>query len=65
VHDELAAYCFDRAVLTFGLAVEHAVESVEGKTTKDTERKRQRELDRWLGTPQKFRDPLADREKKG
>lgn len=53
------AYCVDRAVNTFGIAVQNDMDAVEGKTRKEQEAKRQRVIDRYMppeGGP-KFRDP--------
>lgn len=66
VVDELAAWCFDRAVTTFGLAVEGAIEkaTAKAKTMEEAKRKGKRELDKWLREPDegpKFRDPAAER----
>lgn len=63
VEDAFEAFCFDRAVITFGLAVEHALHGVEGKNAKEIERKQARELDKWLGRKQQFRDPAALKKK--
>lgn len=66
ITDELAAWSFDRAVTTFGLAVEAAIEkaTLKCKTTDEANRKAKRELDKWLREPDegpKFRDPAAER----
>jgi len=60
----LEAYYFDRAVTTFGLAVEAAMdEAAKGaKSTEKAERARQDELNRWLGVEReetRFADPAA------
>lgn len=63
ISDELAAYCFDRAVQTFGDALAAELQSVEGKNKREIERKRQRILSKWIpeskasGVSQ-FRDPM-------
>lgn len=65
--DPLAAFYFDRAVMTFGKTVEAAMdEAAEGaKNSKDAKRKRQMALTKFMrnadGThaPGTFRDPAA------
>lgn len=52
-----AAYCLDRAVTTFGTAVQSELDAVEGKTTKEIEMKRQRVLNRFFPQGERFRDP--------
>ena len=51
------AYCFDSAVATFGTALEAELDSIEGKTSKEINQKRDRTLRKWLGLPLKFRNP--------
>jgi hypothetical protein len=51
------AYCFDNAVVAFGRALEAELDSVEGKTGKEINRKRDRVLRKWLDMPLKFRNP--------
>lgn len=43
--------------MTFGLNLEAELDSVEGKKAEEIKRKRQRILDRWLGIPQKYKEP--------
>lgn len=66
VEDELAKFCLDRAVATFGLALENELNSVHFKDDKDgkkAERKRAQILRKWLPETMKastgtgFRDP--------
>lgn len=59
IHGEFRRFCFDRAVITFGMALEAELDSVEGKNDKTINAKRSRMLDTWLGRPLKFRSPLA------
>lgn len=66
INDELAAWSFDRAVVTFGLAVEAAIDKAtsKAKTMEESRRKAQRELEKWLREPgegPKYRDPAAER----
>lgn len=61
--DELTTYSFNHAVLTFGLALEAAMENAASGAKTDTEatRKRQRVMDSWLTPknkgPRAFKDP--------
>lgn len=52
-------FCFDRAILTFGVALEEELNNVEGKTESQKETKRARVLQKWLDQPLKFREPVA------
>jgi len=51
------AYCFDNAVVAFGRALEAELDAVEGKNSKEINRKRDRVLRKWLDMPMKFRNP--------
>lgn len=59
IQGEFRRFCFDRAVLTFGSALEAELDSVEGKNEKTRNAKRSRVLDKWLDRPLKFRNPTA------
>lgn len=59
IRDEVAAWCFDRAVMTFGADVEQDLDTIEDKNPKTAERKRLRRLERWLGMAPQFKDPAA------
>lgn len=59
VDDPLARYCFDRAVITFGSVLEGEISKVKGRNEHDTEFKRQRVINKFLGVQQKFRDPAS------
>jgi hypothetical protein len=66
IEDELTAYYFDRAIFTFGKAVEAELERVsqQGKgkskrTQAQINMARQQVLNRWVGGPRQFRDPAA------
>lgn len=66
IRNDYVAYCVDSAIAYFGRAVEHELESVEGKTTADTAAKRRVVLDRFIGDPETptkglFADPGAMR----
>ena len=58
IKGELRQVCFDRAVMTFGMALEAELDAVEGKNKQAIERKRARLLDVWLDRPLKFREPM-------
>lgn len=67
IHDELAAYCFDRAVVAFGSSVEADIkeEAEDAKDKSQAKRKAQMRLNTWLrddtevaATTQRFRDPM-------
>jgi hypothetical protein len=67
IDDELTAWSFDRAVQTFGVALENQLHRVAEKTKNRAsgQRKAQQELDKWLSSadtkavPGRFRDPMA------
>lgn len=62
IRDELNAYFFDRAVTTFGHAIDSALEDAgkNAKTTAKAEQARSRVLNQWLGLNiQQFRDPAG------
>jgi hypothetical protein len=66
VHDEVAAWCFDRAVVTFGLAVENDIdEAVRNAKSKQADAAANRALRKWLNPPGDttgmFRDPAGGR----
>jgi hypothetical protein len=52
-----AAFCFDSAVATFGVALDAELDSIEGKTSKETNQKRDRTMRKWLGLPIRYRNP--------
>jgi hypothetical protein len=59
IRDELAAWCFDRAIHLFGISLEHDLQEAEAKAKKPwmAQLNRQRVLQQWLGVEVKFRDP--------
>jgi len=73
--DEVEAWCFDRAVLTFGNALSNKLQLVSraAKKQKEADQKIARELNRWLTCMDdptqirgRFRDPMsAIRQRKG
>ena len=56
---EARRFMFDNAVFAFGKALSNELSAVEGKNSKDIERKSSRLLDKWLGSdgPKRYRDP--------
>lgn len=59
VQGEFRKFCFDRAVFTFGRALESELNSIKGKNSRSVETKRERMLAVWLNQPLKFREPQA------
>lgn len=59
IDGEFRRFCFDRAIVTFGTALEAELDGVSGKTEKAREVKRSRMLDRWLDRPLKYRSISA------
>lgn len=59
IHDEVAAFCFDRAVSTFGRGLEAELDKAvnEAKSQAEANRKHALVLNRWLDQPQQFADP--------
>lgn len=69
IDDDLSAYFFNRAIATFGLAVEAEIEKATrtAKSDKEAQNKARLILHKWLSSPedlqpksspQKFRDPM-------
>ena len=64
IKDEVAAWCFNRAVTTFGLAVEDDLEKARSnaKDSRSGDAAAQRTLRKWLNKPGDmtgmFRDPM-------
>lgn len=59
IQGDFRRYCFDKAVVTFGTALEAALDEVTGKNEKSRASKRARVLDRWLDRELKYRSPVA------
>jgi hypothetical protein len=59
IQGEFRRFVFDRAVFTFGRALEAELNAVKAKNERQVENKRQRVLDKWLDQPLKFRAPQA------
>lgn len=68
IDDELTAYYFDRAVYTFGKALEAELDRVSQSTGKGKQKKSQTQINmarsqvmnRWLGPAPRYRDPVAE-----
>lgn len=66
IEDEVTAWSFDRAVQTFGMALENKLSDVteKAKNRKSGQQKAQNELMKWLSSadtkaaPGRFRDPM-------
>lgn len=48
----------------FGSTLESELESIEGKNSKDINRKRQKLMTKWLDLPQRYRSPMAATKRK-
>lgn len=61
IQDEVAAWCFNRAVRMFGTELEAEMEESARGAKSDTQaqHRRQAVFARWTGTEVKFRDPAA------
>lgn len=60
VQSDWTAFCFDRAVATFGNALQAELDSVEGKNNKVIASKREQVLRKWIPearSTRKFKDP--------
>lgn len=61
IHDDADAFAFDRAVHLFGSTLQGKLDAVEGKNSKEVQKKREGVLNKYLGsaTPdsKKFADP--------
>jgi hypothetical protein len=62
--DPFAAYCLDNAVSEWGMAVEAAINKVEGKTDKERMVKAQRVLAKWLDQQVRYREPSVAQSRK-
>lgn len=61
IHDEVAAYCFDRAVMIFGTALEKDLQDASdgAKSKQQAAGREQRVFARWFGEAAKYKDPAA------
>lgn len=68
ITDELTAWSFDRAVITFGISLQNEIRKIQDKAKKkaDAERKITMLMDRWLSSADgdavpkgRFADPMA------
>lgn len=60
IESDWTAFCFDRAVATFGNSLQNELDSVEGKNQKTIASKREQVLRKWIPearTTRKFKDP--------
>lgn len=47
----------------FGTSLEAELDSVEGKNSKEINKKRERIMEKWLDIPRRFKSPMASRAK--
>lgn len=61
IHDEVAAWSFNRAVYLFGSELDAELQAAGdgAKNQMQAQARRQAVLNRWLGAPQQFKDPNA------
>lgn len=66
ISDEVTAWCFNRAVMTFGMSLDNALEtaSAKSKTDRGAKRARQNVMNKWMTMPGestagRFADPAA------
>jgi hypothetical protein len=72
IHDEFKAWCFNRAVYTFGSAMQEDLETTGTKSKNEGTRRRQKQMafNKWMyaglsEVPQRrFADPMAKMKKK-
>lgn len=64
IEDEHTRWCFDRAVVRFGLALDADLEKAgaKAKTDREAVRRRQTALGKWLGVEKEYRDPAKEKE---
>ena len=62
IHDEVAAWCFDRAVNLFGSSLEAELRAAEegAKNNLQAVSRRQRILAKWLEGTAHYKDPSSD-----
>lgn len=68
ISDELTAWSFDRAIQTFGGALEQRIQQIseKAKDKATAQRKAQLEVDKWMSSGDtkvvkgRFRDPMAE-----
>lgn len=61
IADEVAAWCFDRAIYLFGVSIDNDLDKAtrEAKNSMAANIARQRVMAKWIGTEVKYRDPAA------
>lgn len=66
ISDQLQAYWFDRAVRTFGVALQNDLDraGMEAKSTRKAEVARLRVMHTWMGTEMQYKNPVASNPKK-
>lgn len=62
VSDPWTAFCLDNAVAHFGTSLEAEMDAVEGKTSAEINKKRQRIMEKWLDLPRRFKSPMATKQ---
>jgi hypothetical protein len=55
----------DNAIAHFGNSLTAELDAVEGKTSREINKKRTRIMEKWLDMPMRFRSPGAGRKKQG
>lgn len=61
IEDEIAAYCFDRAVNLFGSSLQAELDEARNtaKNKQQAANKQQAVISKWLNVQRRFRDPAA------
>lgn len=62
IRDELAGWCFNRAIYLFGSSLEAALVTAENRSRnpRQAQFRRSEVLKKWLGVEMKFRDPAPE-----
>lgn len=55
----MLAWSINNSVYTFGSALQSELDQVTGKKKAEVAKKRQRLVDKWLGLPMRFRNPIG------
>lgn len=55
----MLAWSINNSVYTFGSALQSELDQVTGKNKAEVAKKRQRLVDKWLGLPMRFRNPIG------
>ena len=59
IEDPMLRFSINNSVYTFGAALQSELDSVTGKKKEQVAKKRQRIVDKWLGLPMRFRNPIG------